>query len=171
LSCLVKNFNENIYMALRQAGCDLDATSKSGESVLHHACLQGDRNLVGHLLRDGAALNGHSSYDGFTPLHMAASAGHALICQDLVGAGANPNALSTNGRTPLVVAAGEGYKETCMSLIGVGADPTVKFMGKSIWAYANSKKHKEMGNDLKAFLASIKASEAVDAALAKAMAP
>ena len=63
-----------------------------------------------------------------TPLHIAASEGHAEVAQLLIDRGANVNAKDKDGRTPLHYAA-YGYVEVIVLLLWRGADSSVEDMG------------------------------------------
>ncbi len=62
-----------------------------------------------------------------TPLHIAALEGHIGIATELLGYGADPNALAEGtNQTPLHCAASTGQAEMVELLLGYGADPTVR---------------------------------------------
>ena len=64
--------------------------------------------------------------DKFTPLHYAAMCGQTKICEILISAGANVNALTKNDNyTPLMFAVRSGSKETCNLLIKSGANVNI----------------------------------------------
>ena len=61
-----------------------------------------------------------------TPLHQAAAGGHVQTVQELVRAGADPNARDAAGQTPLHLAAAGGHGQTAEALIRLGSDPTAR---------------------------------------------
>lgn len=65
--------------------------------------------------------------NGWTPLIRAAWAGDALLCKQLLDAGANPNITNQNGTTPLMYAVASpetvGGKRVAQLLLAHGADP------------------------------------------------
>ena len=63
---------------------------------------------------------------GWTPLHYAATSGHAGIIQMLLDENAYIDAESPNGTTPLMMAAMYGTTEAVKLLLESGADPTIR---------------------------------------------
>jgi beta-lactamase regulating signal transducer with metallopeptidase domain len=61
-----------------------------------------------------------------TPLHQAAAGGHVQTVQELVRAGADPNARDAAGQTPLHLAAAGGHGQTAEALIRLGSDPNAR---------------------------------------------
>ena len=66
---------------------------------------------------------GARTKDGETPLHMAASTGHADAIGALFKAGADPGARDRDGETPLHEAALFGNADAIGALLKAGADP------------------------------------------------
>uniref|UniRef100_A0A493U247 Proteasome 26S subunit, non-ATPase 10 n=1 Tax=Anas platyrhynchos platyrhynchos TaxID=8840 RepID=A0A493U247_ANAPP len=60
---------------------------------------------------------------GWTPLHIAASAGRDEIVKALLDKGAHVNAVNQNGCTPLHYAASKNKQEIAIMLLENGADP------------------------------------------------
>jgi ankyrin repeat protein len=60
-----------------------------------------------------------------TPLHSAASGGHAAIIKLLLEHGADPNAAQDGGFTPLHSAAQNDDRESVEALLEAGADPAL----------------------------------------------
>ena len=89
------------------------------ETALMLAALRGQESLVVQLVARGAEVN----HAGWTPLHYAATGGHARIAAFLLGAHADVNAESANGTTPLMMAAMYGNAETVKLLLESGAEP------------------------------------------------
>lgn len=54
---------------------------------------------------------------GWTPLHIAASAGRDEIVKALIAKGAHVNAVNQNGCTPLHYAASKNKQEVCLSVL------------------------------------------------------
>jgi 26S proteasome non-ATPase regulatory subunit 10 len=61
--------------------------------------------------------------EGWTPLIIAASAGHVELVNILLDAGASVSALTSQGRSALLYCASKGREELCSLLISRGADP------------------------------------------------
>lgn len=59
---------------------------------------------------------------GYTALYGAAQSGHTDVCNDLLAAGANVNAVSDMHYTALHHAAQYGHTDTCAALVAAGAN-------------------------------------------------
>lgn len=92
------------------------------ESVLMLAALKGYLPLVQKLVDNDADVN----KTGWTPLHYAASGGHAAIAQILLDHSAYIDAESPNGTTPLMMAAMYGSPDVVKLLLAQGADRDLK---------------------------------------------
>ena len=101
---------------------DLDATNPAGENALMLAALKGQERLVERLIGRGAEVN----KPGWTPLHYAATGGHARIVRLLIEHHAFLDAESPNGTTPLMMAAQYGSTEAVRLLLEEGALPELK---------------------------------------------
>ncbi len=92
------------------------------ESPLMLAALRGQKALVELLIERDADVN----KTGWTPLHYAASGGHAAIAQILLDHSAYIDAESPNGTTPLMMAAMYGSPDVVKLLLAQGADRDLK---------------------------------------------
>uniref|UniRef100_A0A8D2AJY6 Proteasome 26S subunit, non-ATPase 10 n=1 Tax=Sciurus vulgaris TaxID=55149 RepID=A0A8D2AJY6_SCIVU len=77
------------------------------------------------LLQLGVAVNDKDDA-GWSPLHIAASAGRDEIVKALLGKGAQVNAVNQNGCTPLHYAASKNRHEIAVMLLEGGANPDAK---------------------------------------------
>jgi ankyrin repeat protein len=92
--------------------------------TLSLACINGDAELVGILLKAGADANAPLT-DGTTPLMAAASSGSVAAVRALLEAGASIDAKESHGQTALMFAAARNRAEVIRFLIAHGADSKV----------------------------------------------
>ena len=140
---LIRGFDANtsdskgqtgLYIALRESSpkvvqilmdwpkTDVNKLNAQGESHLMLASLKGQPAFVSKLITKGADVN----KPGWTPLHYAASGGHASVIAMLLENSAYIDAESPNGTTPLMMAAMYGSEESVNLLLQEGADPKLK---------------------------------------------
>jgi len=101
---------------------DVNKINAQGESVLMLVALKGQLKLADNLIKKGADVN----KTGWTPLHYAASGGHAALISLLLENSAYIDAESPNGSTPLMMAAMYGTEASVKLLLQEGADPKLK---------------------------------------------
>lgn len=123
-----------LYLALREPSpkaaqvlmdwpkTDINKLNAQGESILMLAALKGQLELADKLVKKGADVN----KTGWTPLHYAASGGHAALIGLLLENSAYIDAESPNGSTPLMMAAMYGSEASVKILLQEGADPKLK---------------------------------------------
>ncbi len=90
-------------------------------SDLHDAAQAGDVAAVRAILAGDPYRVTDRRDDRLTPLHLAATAGHAEIAELLLRASANPNARAYDGATPLHAAAEQGSPEIVRAMLDHGA--------------------------------------------------
>ena len=119
---LVRALQEQSYKVAAVLASDpqtrAEVRNVRGESALMLAALRGQEALVVQLVSRGAQVN----KTGWTPLHYAATGGHARILAFLIGAHADLNAESPNGTTPLMMAAMYGNDQVVKLLLESGAE-------------------------------------------------
>ena len=103
-------------------GLQVEARNRNDESALMLAALAGMTDVCRRLISLDADVN----KPGWTPLHYAASGGHAEIVQLLLEHAAYIDAQSPNQSTPLMMAAMYGNTRTLSVLLEAGADASVK---------------------------------------------
>jgi ankyrin repeat protein len=122
----------------------------SGESPLMAALYRGHHAVVDELVRLGAEVDVFAaaatgrldaladalvrpgvvnsySYDGWTPLHLAAFFGHVDAARRLIAAGADVRAVSRNSlaNTPLHAATAGKHSDVALLLLQAGAEPHI----------------------------------------------
>ena len=100
-------------------GADINILSADGYSPLHEAAASASWTEL--LVDNNADPKLENPNNGCQPLHLAARAGKADVCNLLISAGADINAASKDGLTPLHEAAQHAQAEIIEVLIGAGA--------------------------------------------------
>lgn len=108
--------------ALITAGEDVNAAQGDGMTALHWAARRGDIDMVRMLIAAGANVRAITRLGNYTPLILAAEAGHAPAIDALVAAGADVKGTTASGVTPLMLASASGQVEAVKTLIARGAD-------------------------------------------------
>jgi ankyrin repeat protein len=80
---------EQVRSLLRQ-GADANAAQTDGLTALHWAALNDNQEIAELVLYAGGAVKPLTRVGGYTPLHLAARAGHTSIVTTLLEAGADP---------------------------------------------------------------------------------
>ena len=92
-------------------GVDILARDREGRDPLLWAAGAGSVSAIGALVREGARVDSQEK-DGLTPLHCAASRGHADTISCLVTeCGASPSVTDSNGCSPLFYAVTLGHAD------------------------------------------------------------
>jgi uncharacterized protein len=106
------------------------AWSEDGFTALHFAAFFGHPDAAKLLVERGADLEARSTNTQFAldaaPLHSASAAGQLEVCEVLLDAGADVNAVQHGGYTALLDAAANGNSELVALLIERGADRTAR---------------------------------------------
>jgi ankyrin repeat protein len=104
----------------------VNAWSEDGFTPLHFAAFFGHPTAARLLIERGAELEARSTNREFafdaTPLHSASAAGQRDVCEALLDAGADVNAVQHGGYTALLDAAANGNTELVDFLLERGAD-------------------------------------------------
>ncbi|CAH0024927.1 unnamed protein product [Clonostachys rhizophaga] len=121
----------NVLLA---AGADVDGSDRS--TALYEACRIGSLGAVKLLLTAGADIEARSrSWEGYTPLQIAANKGHLEIIETLLAAGADVHATASqlSKVTALQVAADSGHLEIVERLLTSRAE--VDALGDTQYGY------------------------------------
>lgn len=100
---------------------DLKKPDGSGQTLLHHMCIEGNEQAAQLLLELGADPN-QPDQQGMSALHHACQQGHAALIQPLLDAGANPVQKNINGKTPIDFAQDNGNEEVIRAIPQRGRD-------------------------------------------------
>ncbi len=101
---------------------DTEHPEKPAAVPLYHAARLGFYDLAEHLITGHPEHVNAEGGDEETPMHAAASAGHADILSLLIDHGADSNGRAMNGSTPLRRASCNGKLEAGQLLLNLGAD-------------------------------------------------
>jgi len=95
----LKNLSE-FAKFLIESGCDVNRTTRKGDTALHIACRSGDNDVVKSLINHRAMLDVHNQ-EGVSPLTLAIDGNHGKIVHSLLEGGADPE-LRNNGSSELI---------------------------------------------------------------------
>ena len=130
-----------------------NAWSDDGFTPLHYAAFFGHPEAAKLLVDRGARLEARSTNEEFAldamPLHSAVAAGQRDVCDVLLDAGADVNAVQHGGYTPFLEAAASGNAELADALLARGADATAELDdGRSAVDLATAGGHTELARRL-----------------------
>ena len=97
-----------------------DSKDKDGNTPLHLAAREGNKEEVELLLKGGAQVDLQNE-DGHTALHAAAREGNKGVVELLLEKGADPNCKDKDGNNALILAADRGHEEVVKLLLKGGA--------------------------------------------------
>lgn len=109
-------------LLVRHRNINVNAVNAHDETPLMYLAVIGQTKRAADLIKKGAEVNRL----GWTPLHYAASKGHADTVKLLLANKAIVNAPSPDGTSPLMMAAYAGSEEVVRILLNAGADVTAR---------------------------------------------
>ena len=154
---LAKSHNSNGVSALMQARYEGRheivelLRTKAGDTDIFEAATLGDVARLRELLTGSADLAKSYSADGFTALHLATFFGQLETAAELLGHGADVNAIATNNMRVAVInsAAASGRADVVRLVLQAGADPNARqMMGYTALHAAAARDNVEMVKDL-----------------------
>ena len=131
----------------------VNSFSPDGHTPLGLASFLGHKEVVEHLLQEGAEVNAVSRNEtGFTALTGAVAGGHVSIAKLLLEKRANVNYRYEEGFAPLMAAAEDGSVEMVELLLAHGADVNARANdGKTALAFAAARNHHDVFELLKSY--------------------
>lgn len=114
--------NLGIVRTLLNAGADINARSKYGDTALTAATYFCHPNVTDFLLENGADVNVKNEGFGSTPLMLAVECGDLTSVKALIKKGANVNEKNKKGMTALIPASVKGHTEIVQALLEAGAN-------------------------------------------------
>ena len=132
--------NENLKYNIGFPLNDID-----GNSIIHLLAKYDKVNILEEIINyfkvnnlDYNQIINLKNFDGYTPLHFAASNGNLLTVEYLCNHNADVNSLTENNFTPLHLASGKGNIQVVDCLIKFGANPeAITIYGSSVLHYAS----------------------------------
>eukprot|EP01134_Creolimax_fragrantissima_P004445 CFRG4445T1 len=102
LFAAVRHSMSEVVDSLISLGADVNHKNNVGETALHAAAEIGKPGIIEKIVRAGADVNAKDTYDGKSPLWLAASSGHVSAVSTLLALGSDPSASERmHRRTPL----------------------------------------------------------------------
>ncbi len=115
---------EGVKAALQDgANPNCHLTLALGETIPLFICARkGLKDIAQVLIEYGANVNTHGSFDGATPLHLAANNNRVEFVEYLLEKGGDPDPKTKLGRTPFMEASQIGSIKICQILLKNGAN-------------------------------------------------
>ncbi|XP_006881078.1 PREDICTED: ankyrin repeat and SOCS box protein 3 [Elephantulus edwardii] len=116
--------NVKVLRKLLKRGRSVDVADNRGWMPIHEAAYHNSVECLRMLIHADSSENyiKTRTFEGFCPLHLAASQGHWKIVQILLKAGADPNEMTLEETTPLFIAVENGQMDVLKMLLRHGAN-------------------------------------------------
>jgi len=111
----INQYNIELFFDVIRLDINL-AEERSGNSVLHYACMFNNIELVRYLIERGSDVNKVNNYD-YTPLHIACELNCDEIIKILLENSADPNILNTDSENPLMLYVKDGKNLSIIELL------------------------------------------------------
>eukprot|EP01133_Synstelium_polycarpum_P011503 gene11503-13419_t len=123
------NGHSRVVDILMSKGANCASCDRNGNTPLHCASLAGDIASITLMLSFGVVPIDVKNAQQFTPLHMAASAGHLKCARFILESGGNPNLRDISGDTPYDTAMASRHIDTAAYLKNSKPKKSLKIFG------------------------------------------
>ena len=141
LMSLIQDHKTVAATLLIEAGANVNAQNKIGQTALHYALKTNHPDIAKKLLDKKADMTLREAGTGVTPLHVAAQYGHSEVVEKMVKQGADIEIKDNAGCTPLHASLMRGLAsmQIVITLLNCGANPlTMNEKGYAPYDYAFS---------------------------------
>ena len=123
-----KDETQTPWWLMKKIWRNKEKVDKKGNSILHYAVANGDKDFVDKLIQEGANVNAQNKI-GWSVVAEASNTEHLDIMMELIKAKADVNLQRSDGMTPLHMCAGKGKWEFVQALLDAKAEVNTKYDG------------------------------------------
>jgi ankyrin repeat protein len=166
LHCAARKGLPRACETIMDRGAKPDVACMHGFAPLHFAAECAQPDVCALLIERGATVDlayMTRARPGNTPLQQMCTHPSSGSLAVLLAHGADVHRQNKDGYTALHLAALHGHTSACVELLQAGADPMTKAKGCTAAGLASRHKNKETASQIKAWMASNKARQALDA--------